>query len=42
MRCITSPVNEWSVAYHKSMVFSTSLGTDYSGKGQDRILLNIG
>lgn len=40
VRCITSPVNEGSVAYHKSMGFSVTLGMDYAGKGQDRILFS--
>lgn len=38
VRCITSPVNEASVAFHKRMGFSISTGTDYAGPGQDRIL----
>ncbi len=38
VRCLTSPVNEASVAFHKRMGFSVSTGTDYAGPGQDRIL----
>ncbi|KYP81994.1 GNAT family N-acetyltransferase [Ferroacidibacillus organovorans] len=38
VRCITSPVNEGSVAFHKRMGFSVSVGTDYAGPGQDYIL----
>ena len=38
VRCITSPVNEGSVSFHKRMGFSASLATDYAGPGQDRIL----
>ncbi|WP_078435262.1 GNAT family N-acetyltransferase [Metabacillus halosaccharovorans] len=38
VKCITSPVNEGSVAYHKSLGFTVTVGTDYAGKGQDRIL----
>lgn len=40
VKCITSPVNEKSIAYHKSMGFAVNLGTDYAGKGQDRILFS--
>ncbi len=40
VKCITSPVNEGSVSYHKSMGFSVTLGTDYEGEGQDRILFS--
>lgn len=38
VRCITSPVNEGSIAFHKRMGFSISVATDYAGPGQDRIL----
>lgn len=38
VRCITSPVNEVSVAFHKRMGFSVTTGTDYAGPGQDYIL----
>ncbi|MEH7239501.1 GNAT family N-acetyltransferase [Bacillus sp. JJ1562] len=40
VKCITSPVNEGSIAYHKSMGFSLTLEMDYAGKGQDRILFS--
>lgn len=40
VKCITSPVNEGSVAYHKSLGFTLTLGTDYVGKGEDRILFS--
>ncbi|WP_226530653.1 GNAT family N-acetyltransferase [Metabacillus niabensis] len=40
VKCITSPINEGSVAFHKSMGFAVTLGTDYEGKGQDRILFS--
>lgn len=38
VRCITSPVNEGSVAFHTRMGFSVSVATDYAGPGQDRIV----
>ena len=38
VRCITSPVNEGSVAFHTQMGFTISVGIDYAGRGQDRIL----
>jgi ribosomal protein S18 acetylase RimI-like enzyme len=38
VRCITSPVNEGSILFHKRMGFSVSVATDYAGPGQDRIL----
>lgn len=37
VKCITSPINESSVAFHKSMGFTATLGTDYAGKGHHRI-----
>lgn len=40
VRCITSPVNEGSVAFHKRMGFSVLVATDYAGAGQDRILFS--
>ncbi|WP_044639774.1 GNAT family N-acetyltransferase [Risungbinella massiliensis] len=40
VRCITSPVNEGSISFHKSMGFSVSLRTNYAGLGQDRILFS--
>ena len=40
VRCITSPVNEDSVSFHTRMGFSVSVGTDYAGSGQDRILFS--
>ena len=40
VRCITSPVNEGSISFHKSMGFSVSLSTDYEGLGQDRVLFS--
>ena len=40
VRCITSPVNEGSISFHKRMGFSVSVGTDYAGPGQDRILFS--
>lgn len=40
VKCITSPINECSVSFHKVMGFSVTLGTNYAGKGQDRILFS--
>lgn len=40
VRCVTSPVNEESVAFHESLGFSTeSVAKDYDGPGEDRVLL---
>ncbi|MCL1699204.1 GNAT family N-acetyltransferase [Lysinibacillus sp. Bpr_S20] len=48
VRCVTSPVNKVSIAYHTKMGFeiengdrivdSLSLNTDYDGPNQDRVL----
>ncbi|GMA58032.1 acetyltransferase (GNAT) family protein [Alicyclobacillus sacchari] len=38
VRCITSPANEGSVAFHTRMGFTASVGVDYAGRSQDRIL----
>ena len=40
VRCITSPINEESISFHKSMGFSVTLKMDYAGVGQDRILFS--
>lgn len=40
VKCITSPVNVGSIAYHKSMGFSVSVGKDYEGPSEDRILFS--
>ena len=40
VRCITSPVNEGSISFHQRMGFSVTMGTDYAGIGQDRILFS--
>lgn len=40
VQCITSPVNEGSVAFHSQMGFSVSLGVDHAGPGHDRILFS--
>lgn len=47
VRCVTSPVNKTSIAYHKKMGFDIEEGnkqidgvevtTNYDGKGQDRV-----
>ncbi|MCL5782644.1 MAG: GNAT family N-acetyltransferase [Candidatus Thermoplasmatota archaeon] len=38
VHCVTSPVNQGSVAFHARMGFSASLALDYDGPGQDRVL----
>ena len=39
VRCVTSPVNEGSVAFHESLGFSAeSVAKDYDGPGEDRVL----
>jgi ribosomal protein S18 acetylase RimI-like enzyme len=48
VRCVTSPVNKTSIAYHKKMEFSIeegglcvdgiSIHSDYDGQGGDRVL----
>ena len=40
VRCVTSPVNEDSVAFHESLGFTVeSVVPDYDGPGEDRVLL---
>jgi ribosomal protein S18 acetylase RimI-like enzyme len=40
VRCVTSPVNEGSVAFHESLGFvAESVAKDYDGPGEDRVLL---
>jgi ribosomal protein S18 acetylase RimI-like enzyme len=39
VRCVTSPVNEGSVAFHESLGFvAESTVPDYDGPGEDRVL----
>jgi ribosomal protein S18 acetylase RimI-like enzyme len=39
VRCVTSPVNEGSVAFHESLGFAAeSVVSDYDGPGEDRVL----
>lgn len=38
VRCITSPVNERSIAFHMHMGFSVCREIDYQGPGQDYML----
>jgi ribosomal protein S18 acetylase RimI-like enzyme len=39
VRCVTSPANEGSVAFHKSLGFEVErVATDYDGPGEDRVL----
>ena len=40
IRCVTSPLNEESVAFHTALGFETErVARDYDGPGEDRILL---
>jgi ribosomal protein S18 acetylase RimI-like enzyme len=40
VRCVTSPVNRSSVAFHEAMGFETErVVPDYDGPGEDRVLL---
>jgi ribosomal protein S18 acetylase RimI-like enzyme len=40
VRCVTSPVNGGSVAFHKALGFEVEkLAEDYDGPGEDRVLL---
>jgi RimJ/RimL family protein N-acetyltransferase len=40
VRCVTSPVNERSVAFHEAMGFEVDrVVPDYDGPGEDRVLL---
>jgi ribosomal protein S18 acetylase RimI-like enzyme len=40
VRCVTSPVNEASVAFHTSLGFEVErVAGDYDGRGGDRVLL---
>ncbi len=40
VRCVTSPVNEGSVAFHESLGFvAEAVVSDYDGPGEDRVLL---
>ena len=39
VRCVTSPVNEGSIAFHESLGFvAESVAKDYDGPGEDRVL----
>ena len=40
VRCVTSPVNESSVAFHQALGFEVErVDEDYDGPGEDRVLL---
>jgi ribosomal protein S18 acetylase RimI-like enzyme len=40
VRCVTSPVNEVSVAFHEALGFEVDrVAEDYDGPGEDRVLL---
>ncbi len=39
VRCVTSPANEGSIAFHESLGFTVDrVATDYDGPGEDRVL----
>ncbi|MCL6090027.1 MAG: GNAT family N-acetyltransferase [Candidatus Thermoplasmatota archaeon] len=38
VRCVTSPINVGSIAFHARMGFSSSLSLNYDGPGEDRVL----
>ncbi len=39
VRCVTSPANEGSVAFHESLGFTAErVAADYDGPGEDRVL----
>jgi ribosomal protein S18 acetylase RimI-like enzyme len=37
VRCVTSPANEGSVAFHRKLGFEDELVSDYDGPGADRV-----
>jgi ribosomal protein S18 acetylase RimI-like enzyme len=37
VRCVTSPVNEGSIAFHRKLGFEDVLVADYDGPGADRV-----
>jgi ribosomal protein S18 acetylase RimI-like enzyme len=40
VRCVTSPVNQRSVAFHEALGFEVDrVSADYDGPGEDRVLL---
>jgi predicted GNAT superfamily acetyltransferase len=40
VRCVTSPANEGSVAFHTALGFTANrVAEDYDGPGEDRVLL---
>lgn len=40
VRCVTSPANEGSISFHRSLGFEVEPGGEgYDGRGQDRVLL---
>jgi len=40
VRCVTSPVNQESVAFHEALGFEVDrVAADYDGPGEDRVLL---
>jgi ribosomal protein S18 acetylase RimI-like enzyme len=40
VRCVTAPVNERSVAFHRAMGFEVErVAPNYDGRGGDRVLM---
>ena len=40
VRCVTSPANEDSIAFHEALGFEVDrVAVDYDGPGEDRVLL---
>jgi ribosomal protein S18 acetylase RimI-like enzyme len=40
VRCVTSPVNERSIAFHRALGFDTgTVARNYDGRGGDRVLM---
>ena len=40
MRCVTAPVNERSVAFHRALGFEVErVAPNYDGRGGDRVLM---
>jgi ribosomal protein S18 acetylase RimI-like enzyme len=41
VRCVTAPVNERSVAFHRALGFQVDeVAADYDGRGGDRVLMS--
>lgn len=42
VRCITSPVNEGSIAFHRSLGFAVETHSDYDGNGKPKVVFEKG